>query len=52
MTKDNTLNIKLSNLQLDILKSGIKTGLEVSLNLSWNAVGDSNDETNFPCKLL
>ena len=30
MTHSNTLNIKLSNLQLDKLKSGIKKGTEVT----------------------
>ena len=30
MTKYNTLNVKLSNSQLDKLKSGIKNGTEVT----------------------
>ena len=34
MTKYNTLNIELSNLQLNKLKSGIKNGTEVTLNFS------------------
>ena len=51
MTKYNTLNIKLFNLQLNNLKSGIKNGTEVSLNLSSNVANDSNDETNLPHKL-
>ena len=38
--------------QLNILKSGIKNGTEVTLNLSSNVIGDFNDETNFPHKLL
>ena len=33
MTKYNTLNVKLSNSQLNKLKSGIKNGSEVILNL-------------------
>ena len=33
MTKYNTLNVKLSNLQPKTLKSGIKRGTEVNLNL-------------------
>ena len=41
----------MSNLQLSKLKSGIKNGTEVTLNLSSNAVGESNDETNFPLKV-
>ena len=30
----------------------IKNATEVTLNLSSNVIGDSNDETNFPHKLL
>ena len=52
MTQYNTLNVKLSNSQLNKLKSGIKYGTEVTLNLSSNIDGDSNDEINFPHKLL
>ena len=52
MTKQNTLNIRLSNLQLNKLKSGIKSGYEVNLNVSSNLIGYSKDETNFPHKLL
>ena len=52
MTQYNTLNIKLSNSQLNKLKSGIKNGSEVTLELSSNDVGDSNDENNFLNKLL
>ena len=43
----NSLNVKLSNLQLNKLKSGTKNGNEVTLNLSLNVTGDSKDETNF-----
>ena len=42
----------MSNSQLNILKSGIKNGTEVTIKLSSSAVGDSNDETNFPHKML
>ena len=52
MTQYNTLNVKLSNSQLNELKSGIKIGTEVTLKFSSNVVGDSNDETNFPHRLL
>ena len=52
MTRQNTLNIRLSNLQLNKLKSGIKSGYEVNLNVSSNLIGNSKDETNFPHKLL
>ena len=52
MTQYNMLNLKLCNLQLSKLKSGVKNGTEVTLKLSSNVVGDSNDENNFPRKLL
>ena len=52
MTQHNTLNVKLHNSQLNKLKSGIKNGSEVTLKLSSNVVGDSNNENNFPDKLL
>ena len=51
-TRYNTLTVKLSNSQLNKLKSGIKNGTEVTLKLLSNIVGDSNDENNFPHKLL
>ena len=47
MTQYNALNVKLSNSQLNKLKSGIKNGTEVNLNLLLNVVGDSNDDTYF-----
>ena len=52
MTIYNTSNIKLSNSELNKLKSGIKNGTELTLNLSSNLIGNSNDETNFSHKLL
>ena len=52
MTQYNRLNVKLSNSQLNKLKSAIKNGTDVVLRLSSNMVGNSNDETNFPHKLL
>ena len=36
MTQYNTLNVKLSNSQLNTLKSGIKDNTKVTLNLSSN----------------
>ena len=51
MTQYNMLNLKLCNLQLSKLKSGVKNGTEVTLKLSSNVVGDSNDENNFLHKL-
>ena len=50
MTQYNTLNLKLSNSQLNKLKSKIKNGTEVTLKLSSKIVGDSNNENNFPHK--
>ena len=52
MTQHNTLNAKLSNSQLNKLKSGIKNGTEVTLKISPNVAGDSNDENDLPHKLL
>ena len=52
MTQYNTLKIQLSNSQLSKLKSGIKNDTEVTLKRSSNVAGDSNDENNFPHKLL
>ena len=42
----------MSNSQLNKLKSGIKNSTEVTLKLSSNVIGDSNDENNFPHILL
>ena len=47
MTQYNTLNVKLSNSQLNKLKYGIKNNTEVTLKLSSNVVFDANDEHNF-----
>ena len=52
MTQYKTLNVKMSNSQLNKLKYGIKNNTEVILKLSSNVVGDSNDENNFPHRLL
>ena len=52
MTQYSTLAVKLSNSQLNDLKPAIRNGTKVTLNLSLNVVGDSNDETNYPLKLL
>ena len=52
MTQYDTLNIKLFNSQMNKLKSGIKNVNEVTLKISSNVVGDSNNENNFPHKLL
>ena len=52
MTKYHSLNVKLSNSQLNQLKSAIKNGTDVVLRLSSNVVGNADDEINFPHKLL
>ena len=52
MTQYETLNIRFSNLQPNKLKSRIKNGTEVTLKISSHVVGDSNDDNNFPHKLL
>ena len=52
MTQYNILNVKLSNSQLDELKSGIENGIDATLKLSTNVIGDSNNKNNFPHKLL
>ena len=50
MTQYISLNTKLSNSQLNKLKSAIKNKVKVALRLSSNMIGD--DETNFTYKLL
>ena len=52
MTQYNTLNVKLSNSQLNKLKSETKSGTKVTLKIWLNVVRDSNDENNFLHKLL
>ena len=46
-----SLNVNLSNSQLNKLKSAIKNESEVVLKLSSNMIGNSDDETSFPHKL-
>ena len=48
MTKYNSLNVKLSNSQVNKLKSAIKNKTEAVSRLSSNMVG--NGKTNFPYK--
>ena len=52
MTQYNSLSLKLSNSQLNKLKSSIKNETDVVLRISSNMVGNSNDNTNFPHELL
>ena len=50
MTEYNSLNLKLSNSQLNKLNSAIKNESEVVLRVSPNMIGDN--ETSFPHQLL
>ena len=52
MTQHNILNVKLRNSPLNKLKSGINYGTEVTSNISLKLIRGSNNETNFPQKLL
>ena len=52
MTHYNSLNVKLSNSQINKLKSAIKNGTDVVLRLSSNMIGNSDDQANFLHKLL
>ena len=50
MTQNNSINVKLSNSQLNKLMPAIKNETEVVLRLSSDMIGDN--KTNFPHKLL
>ena len=52
MTEYSCLNTKLSNSQLNKLKSAIRNENEVVIRLSPNMIGESNNQTNFPHELL
>ena len=52
MTQYNSLNVKLSNSQLNKLKSAIKNETNVVLRLSSIMIANSDEETNFLHKLL
>ena len=52
MTQCNSLNVKLSNSQLNKFKSAIKNETKVVLRLFPNMIDDSNDGANFPHELL
>ena len=47
MTQYNSLNVKLSNSQLNKLKSATKNESEVVLRLSPTMIDESDDQTNF-----
>ena len=46
------MNVKLSSSQLNKVKSVVKSETDVVLRLSSDMIGNSDDETNFPHKLL
>ena len=50
MTQYNSLNVKLSNSQLNKFNSAKKNETELVLRLSSNMIGDN--KTNFPHQLL
>ena len=50
MTQFNSVNVKLSDLQLEISKAATKNWTGVSFTLSINMIG--NDKVNFPHKLF
>ena len=52
MTQYNSLNVKLSNSQINKLKYAIKIKTEIVLRLSSNMIGNSDDKTNFPHELF
>ena len=47
MTQHNMLNVKLPNSQLNKLKSAVKNGTEVNLNLSSNLISNSKNDINY-----
>ena len=52
MAQYGSLNVKLSNSQLNKLKSAIKNKTEADLRLSSSMIGNSADKINFPHELL
>ena len=52
MNQCNSLCVKLSNSQLNKLKSSIKNETDVVLRISSNMIGNSDDKTSFPRRLL
>ena len=47
MSQSNIVNVKLSNSRLNELRSAANNATEVTLKLSSNMIGNSNDEANF-----
>ena len=52
MTQYNNLNVKLSNSQLNTLKSVIKYCTVITLNPPLNVIDDSTNESKFLLKLI
>ena len=52
MAQYDTLKVKLSNLQLNKIKSRTKNGNEITLEILSNVIGDSNDGNNFSHNLF
>ena len=52
MAQYNSLNVKLSNSQLNKLKSAIKNKAKVVLRLASNMIGNSDDKINSPDELF
>ena len=52
MTQCNSVNVKLSNSQLNKSKSATKNVTEVTLRLPSKVIDNSNDEINFLHKIL
>ena len=52
MTKYSSVNVKLSNSQLNKLKSEIENENNVVIRLSLDIIGHSNDKDKFPHELL
>ena len=52
MTQYNSSSVKLSNSQLNKLKSSTKNETDVVLRISSSMVGNLNDNINFPHELL
>ena len=52
MTAYNSVNVKLSNSQLNKLKTAIKNETDLLIRISPNMIGDSSDKGNFPHELL
>ena len=52
MTQYNSLHVKLSNSQLNILKPSIKNETDVVLRISSSMISNSNDNSHFPHELL